>query len=182
MCGIYGWQIRPGHKLSTYESTILGLTLAEEMEDRGRDSFGGLFWPNPEAEPEMVTTPEVEEEAKTKDKGVLIVRRGLGKATEKDPEFLQKFASTQIMFGHTRAATMGATTIKNTHPFVVGDVIGVHNGMVYNHYNLKKKYNRDYDVDSQHIFAHINAGLDLEELDGYGTALWTRQSEGYSNL
>ena len=36
------------------------------------------------------------------------------------------------MLGHTRFATEGAIVKSNAHPFRVGDVVGTHNGCVYN--------------------------------------------------
>ena len=70
-----------------------------------------------------------------------------------------KFLSGKHWFiaGHTRAATRGAKTAKNAHPFRYGRFIGAHNGIV--------DAPRQYAVDSQYLI-HL-----LEKHDGdYQTA------------
>jgi hypothetical protein len=78
---------------------------------------------------------------------------------------------------HTRAASCGAVTVENSHPFVSikpdgSKIIGVHNGCLSNHSELNEKYNRTFAVDSQHIFEHMAQGLPLTELRGYGAVVW----------
>lgn len=73
------------------------------------------------------------------------------------------------VIGHTRKATTGAISIKNTHPFHCGKIVGAHNGFVYNHKEMNVKHKREHECDSPHIFDHINAGLPLGELDAAGT-------------
>jgi asparagine synthetase B (glutamine-hydrolysing) len=68
-------------------------------------------------------------------------------------------------------------SVKNAHPFKIGKLLGAHNGMIYNHEELNAIYNRKYEVDSQHIFAHLNYGMPLEELMGYGAIEWIRRNE-----
>lgn len=70
---------------------------------------------------------------------------------------------------HTRHATHGSKDEqKNAHPFKIGSIIGMHNGIIYNHDELNKQYGRNFEVDSMHIFAHLDEGKDLSELRGYG--------------
>lgn len=77
---------------------------------------------------------------------------------------------------HTRAATHGdKDKLANTHPFRFGDVIGIHNGIVRSHTKLNTTYNRDFDVDSQHIFKHIADNLPMSEIEGYGAVVWYQQ-------
>jgi glucosamine 6-phosphate synthetase-like amidotransferase/phosphosugar isomerase protein len=42
--------------------------------------------------------------------------------------FLGNEEKVRAIIGHCRAATIGAVTQETAHPFLVGDVIGVHNG------------------------------------------------------
>jgi hypothetical protein len=80
---------------------------------------------------------------------------------------------------HTRAASTGAVTLENQHPFrfdrpnpADGHILGIHNGIVGNHLDLKIEHNRDFEVDSMHIFAHIAAGLDTKDICGWGNLAW----------
>lgn len=84
----------------------------------------------------------------------------------------ETWANKRRVIGHTRLATTGDKTAENSHPFEHGNIIGAHNGMVYNHEDLNKKYERDFKVDSQHIFQHINDGLPLKEIDAYGSIVY----------
>lgn len=80
---------------------------------------------------------------------------------------------------HTRAASVGAhDRIENAHPFRSeradgGAVIGIHNGGISNHKELAIKYSRsDFEVDSQHLWAHRAAGLSWKELRGGAALAW----------
>ena len=74
---------------------------------------------------------------------------------------------------HTRHATFGSKTKENSHPFSIKGIIGVHNGMVYNHAAIAKTYGLTYTVDSEVIFHAIADGVNLSELEGYGAvAYW----------
>src|ERR1700734_3632924 len=95
---------------------------------------------------------------------------------------------------HTRAASTGEVTVENQHPFrfVRGGtidpegniidtpedpwlktVVGIHNGIVSNHLELKNKYSRhNFDVDSMHIFRHIVDGRPMSEIYGWGNLAW----------
>lgn len=77
---------------------------------------------------------------------------------------------------HTRAASVGCVSERNAHPFTFKDkyiITGVHNGHLSNYTDLKTKYNRtNFEVDSEHIFAHLAAGLPVAELDGWGAVAW----------
>ncbi len=160
MCGIYGWQLREGHEFTTAQKAIMSLTLAENMAMRGRDSFGAALW-----------TPETENQ--------LNLIKHLGKITEKGADVFELSSRARSALVHTRQATTGAVTIPNAHPFEIGDILGVHNGVVYNHDELIKKYDRKYEVDSQHIFSHISEGLPLNDITAYGAIVYARKSEQY---
>jgi hypothetical protein len=96
------------------------------------------------------------------------VHKGLGDAGPA----IHHVAGAKRFFGHTRKKTTGDVVAENSHPFTIGELVGCHNGMVYNHSELNAKYQRDFAVDSQHIFAHLSEGKDFSELEGYGTICW----------
>lgn len=78
---------------------------------------------------------------------------------------------------HTRYGTTGANTEENAHPWKIGGLIGMHNGVVHNHDELNKKYDRKCTVDSQHIFHHIAEGLDLNEIRAYGAIAFFKDGD-----
>lgn len=73
---------------------------------------------------------------------------------------------------HTRQATTGGITSDNSHPWQIGSILGMHNGMVYNHAELNKKYDRKFAVDSMHILANIDEGKPLSEIESYGAIVY----------
>lgn len=80
---------------------------------------------------------------------------------------------------HTRMASVGAVSDRNAHPFRyegVNIVTGVHNGHIGNYQALKDKYNRkDFEVDSEHIFANLAEGKPIADLNGSGVVVWYEQ-------
>lgn len=77
---------------------------------------------------------------------------------------------------HTRAASTGAITLDNQHPFVATrdgrKVVGIHNGIVSNHEELNKKYNRTFDCDSPHVYEAVVGNSPTNEVYGYGNLAW----------
>ena len=139
MCGLYGWIRHPESPAPTLAVLTMTRTLCMLNEGRGDDGTG-LAYP-------------VEDKIK------------VVKAPVPATEFLMsEEAWTGVhklplwCLGHTRAATVGAHTVENTHPFVMGVVVGTHNGSVTNHGELpvdKDAYKLP-DCDSAALFALID--------------------------
>ena len=81
----------------------------------------------------------------------------------------------KIMVGHNRAATVGALTTSNAHPFECGNITGVHNG------TLEWSWRRNlpdadlFDVDSQALLNSINQigyKETLKVVEGAFTLVW----------
>lgn len=153
MCGLFGAQWKVRPK-----DVALGKLYT--LLSAANDKRGGQSW--------GVWTPE---------KGR---RRGMGALAEGIP--VEAMESNTLM-AHSRWATHGAKNKDNCHPFKVGNIVGAHNGVIYNHKELNEKYRRKFEVDSQHIFAHLDAGLPLDDLEGYGTIEWyDKRAPGRVNL
>ena len=66
---------------------------------------------------------------------------------------------SRCLIGHNRAATLGAVSVNNAHPFTYGHITGAHNGTLIDWYELEGY--KESDVDSQSIFLTIEKkGID----------------------
>ncbi len=148
VCGIFGFNFRgpvPARPLA-----ITATVLMVCNDTRGGDSWGyyvpGRDWLN----------------------------RGLGDiAKHVRPGTLSRHDRVCV---HTRKRSMGDVTVKNAHPFKIEApgkprIVGAHNGILDNHFELNRTLNRSCTVDSQQIFWHLAEGRDLSEIEGYG-AIW----------
>ena len=78
--------------------------------------------------------------------------------------------------GHNRYSTRGAATTENAHPFIYGDIIGCHNGVITAPDN--------YDVDSEYLFDLLNVAENdyqaaLDDVGGYWGLAWSYKGELY---
>lgn len=145
MCGLFGWVRAEKSRPHLEKAWALSMSLAHLNDDRGGDSWGfaggGLSQPI----------------------------KGLKEAFGMSEKKARTMSSRPWLIGHTRKATTGEVTKSNSHPFVIGDVTGAHNGMVTNHHILNSIYGRSCEVDSMHIFHHIDDGVDsFSDIEGYG--------------
>jgi hypothetical protein len=140
MCGLFGFSLRAPVARGQLEDMLIVLAL--ENERRGDDSWG--FWSNN-----------------------LGVKKGIGSITTADEYYRPMTRATTVM-AHTRWATTGKVIAENSHPFEIRNLIGAHNGVVSNHWELNHKYERGYAVDSMHIFGHMANNLSLSEVHAYG--------------
>ena len=69
--------------------------------------------------------------------------------------------SPEIIMGHTRFATQGKITNRNAHPFDIDNIIGTHNGIIYNTDETLRK--AKHEVDSELIFHAINNEKNLQK-------------------
>jgi hypothetical protein len=151
MCGIFGHSFQRKAKVPAGQREILIAALCVANSYRGAQSWGVY------AAGQKGKSPKV--------------RREVGDIANVDG--LGTLASYPVVFGHTRHATTGAVTRENQHPFKVGHLLLAHNGMVWNHDELNRKYARKCTVDSQHFAHHIADGLTLSDIEAYGALEWT---------
>lgn len=159
MCGIAGFSLSSAD-LAIMRPANLAKHLALNIEHRGKDATG-MSWADPEgqiwfAKQPLTATQFVQKEHHTE---------------------IERNAATCII--HTRAATQGSThNPDNNHPIIADQVIGVHNGIIWNDYELfaeyKDKFDRIAEVDSEIIFQLINAlGVSaLSALEGDASISW----------
>lgn len=145
MCGIFGFSFKPG-RLSDARRAVLATNLARYNDERGGHSWGVVGF----------------------DQDGPKISRGLGDLSD----HVYALCEYNTFFAHTRFATHGEPSIRNAHPFKIGKIIGAHNGVIFNHGEICRKYRRPYVVDSMHLFAHLNKDIPFNDLEGYGAIEW----------
>lgn len=89
-----------------------------------------------------------------------------------------------IYIGHNRWATSGAKDADvNAHPFIHGDIVGVHNGSLRNQRLLDD--HKDFVVDSDNLFYHLNKnglGPTVTKTDGAYALCWYDKSDNTLNF
>ena len=144
MCGIIGYVGNPDR---TIDVLLEGLS---RLEYRGYDSSGVALM----------------------DDGCFKVYKSAGKLENLKKKLSGYSLIGNLGIGHTRWLTHGEATEKNAHPHTSGKISVVHNGIVENFIDLKKKlkmkgYKFRSDTDTE-IIAHLiedfsNNGLELED-------------------
>lgn len=159
MCGIAGFSLSSGD-LSIVRPSNLAKHLALSIEHRGRDATG-MSW--------------------TDMNGSVWYAKDNVKATDfvhaAQHQLVERTSATCII--HTRAATQGnPENNQNNHPILAGNIIGVHNGIIWNDdivFNKNKDtFQRIAEVDSEIVFQLINAfGVEgLNQLEGDAAISW----------
>jgi len=156
MCGIVGMAGRMEYK---HVAAFKDMLIVNQL--RGRDATGVIRISNTGADKwvKRVGPPEFLIETKEYDKEIDV-------------------GTTKVLIGHGRAKTLGDNIHRNAHPFDHGDIVGVHNGTLRSHYGMERA--RDFDVDSDLLYWHINEyGLQetISQLDNAGAwalVYWNR--------
>ncbi|MDX1314403.1 MAG: hypothetical protein R3356_02775, partial [Eudoraea sp.] len=147
MCSIFGIGFLRGHKFRN-KSTVTGVVsrLFKEAESGGRKAAGVSIM---------------------NEKSVNVLRRPMSGSqlvgTEEYLGFMQERLEfekagryTMSIIGHCRWPTQGSPSNNlNNHPLVIDNIIGVHNGVITNDYNLFKEFRtlkRLAEVDTEIIF------------------------------
>jgi glucosamine--fructose-6-phosphate aminotransferase (isomerizing) len=137
MCGIIGYT----GKRDSIAITLEGL---KRLEYRGYDSAGIAFFEN----------------------GAVDVRRCKGKIGDLLDILANEKHSSHTTIGHTRWATHGKPSTENAHPHRSSGIVLVHNGIVENYVELRKKLKEDGFVFSSETDTEIICHLISKHAEG----------------
>lgn len=152
MCAIFGW-FNPEMPRGANKEKLLK-QLARKSQAWGNKSFGMAAMIDGELDAVKYTGPA-------------------SQWLEQNSKTLKKWASSKVLLGHTRMPTHGAVTKANTHPFVIGDWVAAHNGVIDNSAKLMAKsvYVAKGETDSEealcYAVTHEFAKEALAKIDGY---------------
>lgn len=90
---------------------------------------------------------------------------------------IKSTVNLKALIGHNRAATRGAVTKENAHPFAHGDIVGAHNGTL--RVTNKLDHFEEFEVDSEALIWNIaEHGPDiLNQVSGAWALTWYNQAE-----
>ncbi|MCK9371102.1 class II glutamine amidotransferase [Candidatus Dojkabacteria bacterium] len=165
MCGIAGVITKKGVELNEehlYKRRKIFTGLLVAMQERGNQSAGVAFI----------------------DKNKLAIVKAPISAVQfiNNPRFKKLMQKNfPLIIGHTRFATMGVVNKRNSHPFLRGNIVGVHNGHVSNVKDFER-FNKSLEVDSELIFNLLNESNNnyiktFKKLKGYFAIAWTKMAK-----
>ena len=171
MCGIFGFAKKHNSQNDRQIDILRDVltNLADESSVRGKDSTGFA-----------VMTPDSRRTYKSLSDSSSLVR-----AKDWNKLIDEVNRDTTIVIGHVRLATHGTVNIRNAHPFTIGEVVGAHNGVIYNYNKLAKSRGKEVEVDSEVIFASLNKNemnKAFTDIDGDFAVTWVKDSNKVIHL
>jgi len=178
MCGLAGIILRDKQRTNDEYFDIMDIFtgLLVEAQSRGTDATGTVMF-NRDGSHWLMKRPVMAEEYIRNDsyaQGLSLLDREVG-----------------CLIGHTRKSTRGTPRWnRNNHPIIAGNIIGTHNGTLYNYLELANQYgiNRETGVDSEVLFRLIDqtstpdifAEEVLPGINGLVSAVWVdKEFPGY---
>lgn len=159
MCGIFGWSFKRRSRIPAAQREALASTLAIANSFRGDQSWGVAY---------------VDRDGKQR------VRKQVGDIATVPG--ISALGMHDVLMAHTRYATTGRVIKDNQHPFRAGPVLLAHNGMIFNHEELNRKYGRCCAVDSEHFAHHLAEGHNFSDIEAYGSIEWFEGDSRSVNL